>query len=644
MIPTAIDPTNVTTALRPSPPVHLVSSGGFVYRRGFAEGLRPDPRITVTAWADEHRYLSRQASSEPGKYRTSRTPYVREILDALSPSDPCQDITVRKGTQLGLTEVGNTWIGYIIDLCPGPIIMGLPTVDLAKDHSKQKLDPMFEDCPRLRGKIKEPRSRDSGNTARSKEFPGGILFLIGANSPAGFRSKSIRFIFEDDVDGWPPEVGDEGDPASLIEKRADTFSSRKKIFRVSTPTVKNISRIDRAFEQSDQRFYHVACPYCLEKQPLEWGGKDTDYGIKFARDLAGNVLEAWYVCRSCHGEISEAHKTAMLENGEWVPTYPDRQKRGYHLSGLYSPLGWVSWRQVAQEFIEAKGSRERLKVWMNARLAVSFEERGDQPDWVPLKGRCEPYPFFMVPYGGELLTAGVDVQDDRLAVVVRAWGAEEESWLIAYTEIYGDTLQPHVWGQLNELLERPYAHADGRALHIHTMAIDSGHRTQQVYAWCRKRTQRVIAVKGASASGKAVLGRPSLQDVTGKGVNIKGGVMLWPVGTDTAKSTIYGRITQTGPGPGRYHWPIGLDDSYFIQLTAEKLVTTYGQNGFARQEWVKIAERNEALDIEVYAYAAAIRAGVFFKNLRPRGAAAETAEGGRTYAGRRVRSRGLDGA
>lgn len=587
-----------------------MQDAAFIYHEAFNLGLRPDTDVTVTAWADAHRVLPKKSSSEPGKYRSSRTPYLREVMDCLSPSSRVQEIAVMKGTQLGATEMGNNWFGYVADVSPGPMMMIFPTAELAKDHSKQKLQPTIQETPRLRDKVREHRTRDSGNTIQTKEFPGGILFLSGSNSGAFFRSKSIRYLFLDDVDGFEHDVGGEGDPAELAKRRTDTYGNRKKILEVSTPTVKGVSRIERAFQESDQRFYHVPCPHCGEYQRLEWGGKGAEFGLKFTRDAAGRVTAAWYECRACHARIEEGAKTEMLECGRWIPTQPERTKRGYQLSSLYSPLGWVSWRQIVREFLAAKEFPERLKTWINTRLAETFEQTGEQPDWSSLKARCEPYRMLEVPMGGLILTAGVDVQDNRLAVVVQAWGRGEESWLVYWGELYGDPAQPQVWEELDALLRRPYQHASGVELRVLSAAIDSGgHHTQAVYAYARRSSPLAIAIKGASSAGKPVVGHPTHVDVTWKGAKIPGGVQLWPVGSDTAKATLYARLKIAAPGPGCYHFPVGTSDDYFEQLTAEKLVTRYVK-GFPRLEWVMTGPRNEALDCTVYAYAAAVRAGL----------------------------------
>ena len=611
--------------------------GGTIHLNAFADGLRPDPDLSVTEWSDQWRMLPKKSSSEPGKYRSSRTPYVREIMDALSPTSGIQEIVVMKATQLGFTEVGNNWFGYVADVSPGPMMMIFPTSELAKDHSKQKLQPTIQETPRLKDKVKEHRTRDSGNTIQTKEFPGGILFLSGSNSGAFFRSKSIRFLFLDDIDGFEHDIGGEGDPADLAKRRTDTYGNRKKIFEVSTPTTKGISRIERSFLESDQCHYHVPCSFCGTYQRLEWGGEGAEFGIKFTRDKNGKVHDVWYQCVSCHERIDEHHKTEMLEKGRWIPTNPERLKRGYQLSSLYSPLGWVSWRQIVKEFLEAKAFKERLKTWVNTRLGETFEEVGDQPEWTILKSRCEPYEPLTVPAGGLLLTAGVDVQDNRLAIVIRAWGRGEESWLILWTEIYGDPGQPQLWTDLETLLNRSFPREDGSEMHIISTAIDSGgHHAQDVYSFTRRKAPSTIAIKGASRINQPIIGRPSTVDITWQGKTIPNGAQLWPIGSDSAKGIIYSRLKITEPGPGCYHWPIGTTDEYFIQLSAEKLITRYVK-GFPRLEWIKTGPRNEALDCEVYCYAAAIRAGIAY--MEPVAGQGVTVQPQRPH--RRVISRGV---
>jgi len=586
--------------------------GAKIYYEAFYGGLRPDPDLTVTEWSDEYRMLPKKSSSEPGKYRSSRTPYLREVMDSLSNNSGISEIVVMKATQLGFTECGNNWFGYIADASPGPMLMVFPTSELAKDHSKQKLQPTIMETPRLKSKVREHRTRDSGNTIQTKEFPGGILFLSGSNSSAFFRSKSIRYLFLDDLDGFEADIAGEGDPADLARRRTDSYGARKKIFEVSTPTIKGLSRIERSFLESDQRYYHVPCPHCGTYQKLEWGGEGALFGLKFTRDESGRVSDAWYECRACRCRIEESDKSAMLERGRWVPANPEKRKRGYQLSSIYSPLGWVSWKQIVTEFLEAKSFKERLKTWVNTRLGEPFEESGDRPEWSQLKARSESYLKMTSPAGGLLITAGIDVQDNRLAVVIRAWGIGEESWMVFWGEIYGDPSQQQLWDDLDRLLSTPIRREDGTIMNVVSAAIDSGgHHAQDVYAFTRRKAPNVIAIKGASRINQPVIGRPSTVDVSWQGKTIKDGCQLWPVGSDTVKGIIYSRLKITEPGPGCYHWPIGIEDDYFIQLSSEKLMTRFVK-GYPKLEWVLVGPRNEALDCEVYCYAAAVRAGLSY--------------------------------
>ncbi len=592
----------------------MLSPANRCYRLNICAGFKPDPLMGISEHADTYRIMPK-GYAESGRYRTSRTPYLREIMDCLSPSSSIRQIKIMKGTQLGFTEILNNWICFNIHINAGPMLVVFPTVETAQKHSKKKLNPTIQATPILQGKIKPARSRSSGNTILLKEYPGGSIALAGANSAASFRSDSVRDLALDDIDGYPPDVDGEGDPCDLALNRTDAYANRK-VIKISTPTNRGISRIEAEYEESDQRKYFVPCPHCHQIQTLEWGGKGADFGIKFEhkRNVVGKI---WYECKFCHQPIPEHHKTWMLEHGTWIAQNPGHPDAGFHLSALYSPLGFRSWQDIAAEFLKAQKNPQRLKRWVNTRMGLPFAEDGSQPDWSILKGRAEPYKILEVPQGGLLLTAGVDTQDNRLAVAVVAWGRGEESWLIYWGELYGDPAQAEVWRQLDELLGRSYRHASGADLHICSACIDSGgHHTQDVYNFCRLRAPRVAAIKSVSMAGKPIVGRPTLQDVSHRGAWIKSGVQLWPVGSDTAKAQIYGRLRLTERGFGFMHFPIGLEDEFYIQLTAEKQITRYTPQGYPTLLWLKVAERNEALDCYVYATAAAVRAGIARINWR----------------------------
>ena len=568
------------------------------WRTALMDGLRPEQPLTVSEWADKHRRLSSKASAEPGPWRTNRTPYLREPMDCLSSTSAVQRVVMMFAAQTGKTEAGANWLGYVIDHAPGPMLMVQPTVDMAKRLSKQRLESLINDTPVLAAKIAPARSRDSGNTMFSKEFPGGMMILTGANSATGLRSTPCRYIFCDEIDAFPSDVDGEGDPVSLAEKRATTFA-RRKILLTSTPTVKDFSRIEAEYERSDQRRFYVPCPCCNVMQWLKWPQ------LKWENNEASTAA---YECEVCHERFAEIHKAAMLRRGEWRATAPSNGKTaGFHLSGLYSPLGWLSWAEMVDDFLRAKTDAPMLKSFVNTRLAETWEE--DFASKVSADGlleRCEHYEAAMVPDGGLALTVGVDVQDNRLAISVWAWGREEEGWLLDHQEIYGDPSRQELWKQLDEVVLREWPHAVGPAMRPDVVAIDSGgHFTAEVYQYARERgRQGVVAIKGQSQRGKPPIGKGSKVDVNYQGRTLKRGAMVYLVGGDTVKTTLFGRLKHNEQGAGFLHFHMGTTGEYFEQLTAEKQVLRYNRGGFPTREWVKKpSARNEALDCLVYAYA-----------------------------------------
>ena len=577
----------------------------------FSLGLKPDEDITFLDWANKYFYLPRESSSEYGRYRSSRTPMIEEILVELSPNSDTQEVVVMKPTQLAGTTAAIIFILASADIAPGPGMCIQPTGNLARSFSKKKLqtsiNATIKGSGKLKGKISEQSGKDGSNTILEKTFPGGSWRIDGSNSPAVYRSESVRYIILDDFDGFEADIGGEGDPAELADRRTGSFSNRK-IYKNSTPTVKGFSNIEKAYEKSSQGKWNVPCPYCGGYQFLNFSG------IKFIRSEEDReeVIDCWYECEHCHKRIDEHQKEWMFSRGKYIHKYPERKIRGFHYNALYTPLGWINnWKKIAEIFLKSKSDPEKRKTWANTLLAESYEAEGVQPKWKTLFSRCEPYPPLKVPEGFYILTAGVDVQDNRLAVRVDAWGEGEENAAIYWVELFGDPGRDEVWEQLDQLIDRPFfAKHIGHDIYISSVGVDSGgHHTQRVYDYCRKRQPKVFALKGASVKNKPIIGRPSLQDVDFKGEKIKKGVQLWPVGTDTAKALIYNRLGLTEKGPGYCHFYIGLDEDFFQQLTAEKLTTRFVK-GFPVQEWIKIGPRNEGLDCTVYSYAAALKIGI----------------------------------
>ncbi|MBK8174796.1 MAG: phage terminase large subunit family protein [Rhodospirillales bacterium] len=593
--------------------IDLAFDGGDALLRAWCHGLTPDPDLTVSTWADRHRILSPRGANEAGPWRTSRTPYLQELMDALSPRHPAQRVVFMKGSQLGASESGCNWIGYVIHHAPGPMLAVQPTVELAKRFSQQRVDPLIEESPALREKVAPSRSRDAGNTQLSKEFPGGILVMTGANSAVGLRSMPVRYLFLDEVDAYPPSADDEGDPVALAEARTRTFSWRRKVFLASTPTIKGLSRIEREFEASDQRRFFVPCPHCGDHQHLRF---------ERLRWQQGQPETAAYLCEGCEQPIAEHHKTRMLAQGEWRPTATpaDPLSIGYHLSSLYSPVGWLSWERIAREWEAAQGSDEAKRSFINTVLGETWVETGEAPDWQRLYERREDFGRGTVPPGGLFLTAGADVQKDRIEVSVWAWGRGLESWLVDHLVIEGGSGDAATWAQVSALLGETWPHVSGARLGLARLGIDSGYEAPAVYAWARRQGWgQVLPLKGVEGFNRsAPVSGPTHVDATEGGVKIKRGARLWTVAVATFKSETYRFLRLAAPTeedagerhPGGYiHLPRGVDAEWVKQLVAEQLVTVKTRRGFTRLEWQKLRERNEALDCRVYARAAAWIAG-----------------------------------
>jgi phage terminase large subunit GpA-like protein len=575
-----------------------------IYSTAAGAGARPDPKLPISEWADRYRILTTRSSPEPGLWRTSRTPFLKDIMDSLMPDSPWEKVVFMKGSQIGATECGNNWIGYVIHLSPGPMLVVQPTETMAKRNSKQRIGPLIEESPVLRNLVRPTRERDSGNTVLAKEFLGGILILAGANSAKQLRSMSARYLFLDEVDAYPPIVDHEGEPCDLAIARTANFR-RKKIFIASTPTISGRSRIATFFEQSDQNYYYVPCPRCgsmIALLPEQLGWSRTKSNI------------ASYSCQECQKEIFDHEKKEMLEAGEWCPTATgDGVTRGFHLSSYYSPVGWLSWTQIMRMKEKAQPSQEKLQAFYNTILGLPWMDRGEVPDAERLYERRESYLIGKVPEGGLVLTAGADVQANRIEVEIVAWGRNRISWSVDYRVLEGNTSQPAVWKRLGNLLDEEFPSSYGGTMRIERLAVDSGFNTLRVYQWAHSMlSQRVMVVKGGSHKYiSAFVGAPSLVEIGPGGRMIRGGVRLWPVNTSIGKEELYRCLRLAAPDlTVGEEWPTGYchfpeySKEYFEQLCAEHLITRTAA-GRTTSHWEKLRDRNEALDVRVYARAAA---------------------------------------
>lgn len=503
-------------------------------------------------------------------------------MDCLSPRNPTKFIVFMKASQIGATECGLNWLGYIIHHSPGPTLMVQPTKEVAEKASKQRIQPMIDSTPVLRDSVKPHRERDSGNTILLKEFYGGMLIIGGANSAASLRSMPIKNLFMDEIEEYPVDVDGEGDPISLAEKRTSTFA-RRKIYKCSSPAEKETSKIEPEYEKSDKRQYHVPCPFCGHKQVLKWSNIIFDKD-----DLDAGVF---YKCCNCDDLIEEHHKTFMLENGEWIAEKEFKGIAGFHLSSLYSPVGWTSWREIVEEFLDAQKDTALLKTWTNTRLAETWEMQYEKINETALYMKRKEYEEDC-PSGVLVLTGGIDVQADRIELSVWGWGHLFEAWLIEHRVFRGDPSGDQVWTELRDfLLEKRYKHQYNIELHIAACCIDTGYKTNEVYAFVKPlEGRRVYAVKGSNTAGDPLVRRPSTSNIAK--------VSLFTIGTDTAKDALFGKIRI-----GQTHFPMSVDEEYFRQLTAEVLDKRM-RMGRPVRFYKQVYDRNETLDCFVYSYVA----------------------------------------
>lgn len=560
--------------------------------RGFKTYLQTPPKITCLAWADANRYLSPEASAIRGKYYSAKAPYQREPQAFVNHPETAS-LCLKWASQLGKTEIICNIVGFFIDVEPAPILLVQPTTDLAESWSKERLNPMLRDTPRLRDKVSEARSRDSGNTVLHKTFPGGNIAMVGANAPAGLAGRPRRVILLDEIDRYPASAGTEGDPCALAERRSETFHNAV-IVKTSTPTVRGSSRIDHEYEQSDQRQWWCPCPRCGTHQLLQWSQ------VRWPKD---QPEAAWYECEKCEAHLSDKERVAMVRAGEWRALYPRRKARGYHLNGIACVFrarrGFVNrLHQMAAEFLKAKaGGVQTMRVWTNTFLAESYIEDAERVVASEIQKRAVDYGC-EVPDGVLLLTGAVDVQGDRLVYEVVGWGAGEESWGIEYRTIPGRPDDARTWEKLDAALQRRWTRADGKSMHLQAVGVDCGNWKDYVLKWTRTRFARgILAVQGSNKAPDPIVSKISRSN------RYKAAVLR--VGTDQAKSLIYSRLKLTGDEPGQLHFPgvaQGYDAEFYAELTAEELRITF-KRGFAVREWHRTRPRNEALDVRVYGLA-----------------------------------------
>jgi phage terminase large subunit GpA-like protein len=573
---------------------------------GIISLFTPPEDITVSQWADKNRYVSQESAAEPGPWRTSRTPYLQEPMDAFT-DYKIKLLVLVAAAQIGKTEFELNSVAYAIDQDPGSMLYIHPTLDDARKFSKLRIAPMVRDCKALRSKVKDAKSRDSGNTILQKSFPGGMLTICGSNSASGLSSTPVRYVIGDELDRWAVSAGTEGSPWELAKARQTAFYNAKSI-AVSTPTIKGHSAIEDLFTQGTQERWHHQCPDCGEYHNICFADIRFEYDTTIIKNKKYyNVKSVLWVCPSCGCVHTE--KQMRKQPAKWVAENPAAYQNGvrsFWLNAFSSP--WVNWSELILAYLEALGDTRKLQVVYNTKFGELWEDRGDIDDEETIMGRRETYEAEL-PDGVLVLTCGVDTQDDRLEYEVVGHGHFGEKWGIKRGVIMGRPDTAEVWAALDDIIDHKYSFANGVTLKISTTFVDSGgHYTQDVYAACRERFYRkVFAIKGRGGEGVPYTSPAKQTNIIIRGTYI-GQCWLYTIGVDSGKQSIMDSLKVRERGAKYYHFPknedCGYDMTFFAGLLSERLV--YKQGRQHPWVWEKIPghERNEALDCRNYANAA----------------------------------------
>lgn len=558
-----------------------------------ARHLVPPPDLRPSEWSERHVQIA-LGNAVPGPIRFANAPYQRGMIDAAT-EPGCKRVSLMLGAQTGKTTVLQCLIGYFIAHEPRSQILLQPSQGDMQTFLETKLRPMIDGNPILANTVAKPRGREGVNNGRTISYPGGWLMMSWAGSPKTLRGRSAPVVVTDEIDGM--EATSEGDPVQLIHQRSATFGDQALLLESSTPTRKGASRIETAFDDGDRRRFYVPCPHCGHRQVLKWAQ------VTWSKDAEGQHLPetAGYMCEGddCGTVWNDGERVAAIRQGEWVAERPFRGHASFHLNEMYSCFRRL--RDIVQSFLDKKSVGD-LQSFVNVSLAETWEEKGEQIDPASLMARAETYPA-PVPAGAVYLTAGIDMQDDRLEVEVVGWGLGEESWNVDFRVLWGDPLQGDVWDDLDALLGETFLHQSGAQLPISAACLDTGGRegrTQAAYEYARGKTgRRLFAIKGVPGWGKPIVTSPMRK---GSGKRARK-VDLFAVGVDEAKVVVARRLTIPSPGPGYCHFPKDRDPEFYAQLTAEKLMTKQIR-GFSIREWHQTRPRNEAFDCRVYATAA----------------------------------------
>ena len=623
--------------------------------QAFASGLRPPPRISVSEWAAKYRRFPDDAPY-PGRWRHETAPYLVEIMDALSPHDPCEEVIIPKCAQSGGTAAVENWIGFVSDVAPGPMLFVQATLKAALEWAGEKLWPMFEATPRLDpargGTIRAlGESSGDGSTKHKVRFAGsnGFVLLAGANSAPSLRQRTVRYAVEDDLDQAPDDVDGQGSSEVMVDQRLKVYRRQgiSKRAKISTPTIRGASKIDAAAtaEGVDRRRYHLKCPHCLSRFAPIWDpAPDGERDIHWPD---GQPEKAYLVPRCCGAVIQHWQKSSMSMADGWLsveidgePTplhmdeetfqqlrarMPQSRKRAFHIGGLITTF--QTWSDVAVEFVACRGDQNKLKAWVMLTLGLPFELRGATPDHDKLKDlRAQDWGQGQTPVGAIVVTIGVDVQGDGVYAERVGWGENAESWSLDQRFIPGatDVAGEGAWADLEAYCRQPTIFPGGKAVSPDQICVDAGYHTAAAEAFCRLRPNR-LPVFGRAGWTRPILGRGENLRYERQGsrsgfASKKAEDKAYLVGVDGVKLAFYGYLRSTlriaeeerksgtevpSKPRGLCHFSRDTPDEWFEMVTAETIEVQITA-GYPRKVWKPLPGRqNHYLDCRVYNTAAA---------------------------------------
>lgn len=580
--------------------------------KSFLKGFKINDIMTVTEWAEKYRYLSSEISAEGGLYRVSRTPYFKDIMDDLSESSPISQVVVMMGAQLGKSEAGNNFLGYVCDRLGGSVMVVQPTEDAVKKFLRQRIDPMIRNCESLSDKFKKSDLVKKVDNTTQKDFIGGTLTFSYSTSASTLASTPVKFLFLDEVDRFKDNVGNEGNPVNLAIRRTSTFVD-KKIFMVSTPTLEHKSNIYNEYLKGDQRHFMLTCPKCNNDR-LELSKDNFHYTFNNEKNI---VEDVHFSCPICGYKIYENEKYQLVKNGRWVPTASfNGNIRSYYLNSAYSLLGY-DWRQLAEENEEAKNDDDKFKTVENTLWGLPYKEKvvdtmEGQEIYEIRRKLNDVYSENNINDDIIYINMTVDTQDNRMCYLITAYNNKNERYVLKYGEIYEEVGSDKIFGILDNISESKFYYKNSKQyLTISKILVDTGgHFTEEIYDQINKRDSRWVAIKGRNDGAIYRESDNKYLSTDQYGLPYPRSKKLALLNVLNGKKQVLNSLKLDTFGKNFIHLNPEKFDISFFDMLASEIIIRKRSNGIYKDEFKKVRDRNEALDLLCYSYCDVKSAGV----------------------------------